>query len=210
MKICKHQTITICLIGGSLLTCGCSAFTPPIEKPIIEDKSHASADGAKIAVFSTTAARRSVLVNFAKDAAQGRVCSEAPPDTADALVSSLTFAAEASAKTPDVDAAIKTELARTLSTTVKALLERSQGLQLYRDAAFHLCLAWQNEAITQEQYVQQHDALLGRAQALILAEIPSLDARKAQHSADMAAKAQDRAEAAADQVKAAQKLNNSD
>ena len=165
--------------GIGLLLTSCSAFTPPIEKPIIEDKSHASAKGAKVAVFSTTAARRSVLVQFPKNAEFGKICAEAPPDTADALISSLTFAASLKAKSAQAEGEAKAELNRQLATTVNALLDRSQGLQLFRDGAFHLCLAWQNGILDNAGYVKQYEELLHKSSDLISKEIELKDAKNA-------------------------------
>ncbi|WP_293368831.1 hypothetical protein [Nevskia sp.] len=167
---------------GLLLT-GCAVFTPPIEKPIIEDKSHASGKGAKVAVFSTTAARRSVLVQFPKGAVAGKVCAEAPPDTADALISSLTFAAGLKAKSAQAEGEAKAELNRQLATTVNALLDRSQGLQLFRDGAFHLCLAWQNGIIDGATYVSQYVVLLDKTSALIGEEIKLKGSRTTEKAA---------------------------
>lgn len=162
---------------------GCSAFTPPIEKPIIEDKSHASTKSAKVAVFSTTAARRSVLVHFPKGADTAQVCAEAPPDSADALISSLTFAAGLKAKSAQAEGEAKAELNHQLATAVNALLERSQGLQLFRDGAFHLCLAWQNGIIDKDGYTKQYGVLLDRSYSLISEEIKQREAKNNEETA---------------------------
>lgn len=181
-----------------LLLAGCSAFTPPIEKPIIEDRSHASAEGAKVAVFSTTAARRSVLVHFARGAAAAQVCAEAPPDAADALISSLAVSAQLKAKKgTEAEGEAQAELKRELATTVNALLDRSQGLQLFRDGAFHLCLARQNGAIKDAEYAAQYSALLSQTADLIRAEIAAMEARNARRAAQAAADSQSASDAAA-------------
>lgn len=194
--------ISLTAIVAVLLT-GCSAFTPPIEKPIIEDRSHASPAGAKVTVFSTTAARRSVLVHFPQNSATGRICAEAPPDTADALISSLTFAAEMKGKSSKAEVEATAELSRALTSTVNALLDRSQGLQLFRDGAFHLCLAWQNGTLSDADYGTQYIALLDKTSSLISEELKLMEARRASESAQAAAADRSASEAAAVRAEAA-------
>jgi hypothetical protein len=68
------------------------------------------------------------------------------------------------------------------ASVAKQLFVRSQGLQLYRDAAYNLCQAYMNHMISGEEYMQRHDALLKIAADLIGAQIPSMTSTAVEQS----------------------------
>lgn len=199
--------MNIKLLMISILATGlaaCSAFTPPKEKPVIED--HV---GDRIGTLATTAERRMVLVDLKKD----HFCAEPSPDVAEAINSSIRAAAEASAKaTSGNEAKISGEIAKTLATSINTLFVRTQGIQLFRDGSFALCQARMNGDIKDNAYATRFDALLEKAVELIKAELPLVAQRLTQQmissaqtaagdakaSADAAAKSADAAKASAD------------
>lgn len=79
---------------------------------------------------------------------------------------------------------------------------RSQGIQYQRDTAYALCQAYLNGALDKGQFVTEYAKVLSNAKELIAAEIPQLEARKAELAAVRAEGARD---AAQQQAKAAEK-----
>lgn len=151
---------------------GCSAFTPPIAKPIIED--HAQ---KQVNTFAVMPSRRMVIVksnvNHQGDAIPASaltktgllpdravmLCAEASPDVSDDIAASVAAAAAAKGPAPASGAAspeLGASFAQALATTGQALFKRTQALQLYRDIAYHLCQAKMNGFIDDQQF---HDKL---------------------------------------------------
>ena len=186
--------LTRCLLPLCLAStlAACSAFTPPKEKPIIEDKV-----GEQVGTLATTAERRIVLVNLKN----GDFCAEPSPDVAEAINSSIRAAAEASAKTNGgVDAKVSGEVARQLATSIGSSFLRTQGIQLFRDGSFALCQARMNNNIKPDDYSQKFDRLLKDSVDLIRLELPYLVQRgdqQASASASASKTAADSAKAAA-------------
>src|SRR5262245_61017941 len=102
---------------------GCTFFTPPKAKPVIEER---SADWGwpekKVGVFATTPERRVVVFKWPEN----KFCAEPPADAADNISSALTVIAEASAKGQITEAQLG--VASSLATTVKQLFQRTQGI----------------------------------------------------------------------------------
>jgi hypothetical protein len=109
------------------------------------------------------------------------ICAEASPDVSDDILASL--AAAASAKGPSAGEAKAAEagasLAQALATTGQSLFKRSQALQLYRDAAYHLCQAKLNGFLKDEEFNSRLDTALANAVTLLRLEIPWLYASQA-------------------------------
>lgn len=161
------RLVLVPVIATSLVAC--SAFTPPKEKPVIEDSV-----GSRIGTLATTAERRMVLVHFKND----HVCAESSPDVAEAINSSIRAAAEASVKSTGADEAkVSGEIAKQLATSINTLFVRTQGLQLFRDGSFTLCQARMNGDIEKATFASKFDALLDRAVDLIKLEIPEISKR---------------------------------
>jgi hypothetical protein len=154
------------------LLSGCSALTPPKEKPVIEDKV-----GDRMGVLATTAERRVVLIDLKND----HFCAEAAPDVAEALNSTIRIAAEYSSKAASgPERSANAEFARGLTTSVSTLFSRTQGVQLFRDGSYALCQARMNGAMPDAAFQSRFDALLKIAGELIALEIPQIAARMAQ------------------------------
>lgn len=167
----------------------CSAFTPPKEKPVIEDRV-----GDHVGTLATTAERRIVLVNLKN----GDFCAEPSPDVAEAINGSIRAATEASANTSSgVDAKVSGEVARQLATSIGSSFLRTQGIQLFRDGSFALCQARMNNNIDKTDYAQKLDRLLNLSVELIKLELPTLVQRAAQLAATSAQTSASESKAAA-------------
>ena len=156
-------------LAASMVLSACSAFTPPIEKPIIEDKL-----GNRIGTLATTAERRTVLV----DLDSGHYCAEASPDAIQAISSSLRIAAANTAKKADgSDRSTEAEFARALATSVAVAGPRTQGVLLFRDASFVMCQERVKNTLKQEDFKPMFENLLKISAELIMKEIPELVGR---------------------------------
>jgi hypothetical protein len=163
-------TVVLCLLSG------CTMFTSPKEKPVIEDRTNNWFNMAKMSVFSTTAERRDVIVKLPEN----KFCAEPPPDVAESLLSSLSVLAKASAKDETVgEASAQLEVTKNLATSIRSLFTRSQGAQFLRDGLFHLCQAYLNDAINKAEYVDLYRELLMKSQALIVLELPDIKDKRA-------------------------------
>jgi hypothetical protein len=156
-----------------LTGCGLGLFAEPKTNPVIEDKVGHTGSWP-VGTLAMTAERRVVLVGINPDNKEtfGRFCSEPPPDAAENISSSLALAVQAAVKTPEAEGSGRLELAKQLATTVQSLFHRSQGLQLYRDGLYNLCMAWVNGVVKDEKdFTTRADALLKSAQTLITQEL---------------------------------------
>lgn len=173
---------------------GCSMFTPPIEKPVIEDHASNWFGDNKVNIFSTTAERRETIIKFP----DGKFCSEPPPDVAQALTSSFTLLAQGTVKDATAnEVTARLEATKALATTIRSLFSRSQGIQLFRDGTFHLCQAYLNGSITKEEYKAMFESLLEKSTPLIQAEIPDMKEKRVDELANNADTAASEAKAAA-------------
>ncbi len=123
------------------LTSGCAVFTPPIEKPVIEDSV------GMTGTLATTADRRLVLVNKKT----GEFVAEPSPDAYTEIASLTKLAASA-----DIAGKGKgnVEFARILATSFQRLGRRSQGVTFFRDGTYRIAEARANKWINQAQYVR--------------------------------------------------------
>lgn len=189
----KKHWLMIALMTSSISAC--SIFTPPKEKPVIEDSV-----GTRIGTLATTAERRVVLV----DLEHGKYCSEAPPDVAESINSSIRAAVEAGMTNPSAnDIKVKGEVARQLATSVNTLFSRTQGVQLFRDGSFALCQARMNGYMKDEAFVTRYDNLLNQVIELIKQELPMVAQRFTQQVVSNAQTAAADAKAAAVEAKGA-------
>lgn len=161
---------------------GCTLFTDPLKQPVIEDHTdNGWFSKEKMTVFSTTAARREVIVKFP----DSKFCAEPPPDVAESLTSSIAVAAQGSAKaqpgTPEFTASI--EAVKTLATSIRTLFTRSQGVQLFRDGLFHLCQAYLNNGIKDTEYIGLYNDLLKKSIELVEKELPDMKDKRAGEAA---------------------------
>lgn len=158
---------TAAALGSLLLVSGCSVFTWPNEKPVIEDNLRSSLLGdSEVGVLSLSPERRVVLNHFGNK----RFCAEAPTEVGldMARVAQLTGNAKLSE-------AQQAELSLLIASASKnqVLNARSQGMQLYLTGSYTLCQAFMNKAIVSEdEYLQAQLALAAAALDLMHAELP--------------------------------------
>lgn len=186
--LCKG--LGLCALAG---LAGCSLFSQPATKPIIED--HAQ---NQLNTFAIQSSRRMMIVKsninhqgdkgvkaldddgLLKDKAVV-LCAEAAPDVTDDILSSLSAAASgAGPSAGDAKAAqLGVSLAQALATTGQILFKRTQSLQLYRDSAYHLCQAKINGFIDNDQFRERLDHAQAQAAALLQLELPLMYAAQA-------------------------------
>lgn len=177
----SHLAATAAVIGLGQLLGGCAYLTPPLEHPIIEQ--HAQ---GRINTFAIIPSRRIMIVRTIDPTEpQGKrllVCAEAPADVADnlanSLAASLAVSGPATAK-GDKAAEASAAFSKTVETYAQFLFRRTQGIQLYRDRAYHLCQALMNDFINKEQYAASMDALFIAVLPLIKDELAHLEKMQA-------------------------------
>ena len=155
------------VVLSSFLVSGCSFFTSPRDKPIIED-ALGNGEMATIAVDST---RRVVVVNIGQQTS----CAEPPPDVAESVARSLSAALNAGIEEGGIDAQAAAEFARNYQTAIKQLSPLSQGVKYSRDSLFALCQARSNWFMTNQDFYNLFADVLSRAAILVAQEIPYLN-----------------------------------
>lgn len=181
----KKLVIMLVGISGQLLSgCGMSFFSDRETNPIIQDI--ATSDTREINVYGTTASRRIVLMredlvgdttNGANGSSTFAMCAEPPPDVAETFAAALAGGLRSGVDlTQGTDTKAGAEIAgqftRQLSTQIAPLIFRTQGLQLYRDAQFGLCVDRLNNTINNDQYIIEKNLRFNKAAELIDKELP--------------------------------------
>lgn len=151
-----------------LLMHGCAYFTPPLERPVIEEKLNASVfSPGMVGTLSLTPERRVVLVNFYRN----RFCAEAPTEVGSDI--SRFFQATAEADLPsEVTAKIGAIMAAASSNSV--LNRRTQGMQLFLANSYFVCQMYMNGAINERQLLEYQMSVFNSAASLIEKELPLL------------------------------------
>ncbi|UXH80121.1 hypothetical protein [Roseateles amylovorans] len=153
------------IIFLSLPLSACSVFTPPIEKPVIEDRIQSGYFGpVSIGILSLTPERRTVLYNFKTR----RFCAENPTEVGIDLASARK--AVAALKVAEKGEA-EVGIALAMASNNQVLNRRTQGLQLYQASSFTLCQMYLNEAISPEEFLKTQLVILASAGALISQEL---------------------------------------
>ena len=187
----RHLAFSALAFAALAALGGCSAFTPPIAKPIIED--HAQ---KQVNTFAVMPSRRMVIVKSnvnqqgdampASELAKNNgllpdraimLCAEASPDVSDDIAASVAAAAAAKGPVPAGGASapeLGASFAQALATTGQALFKRTQALQLYRDIAYHLCQAKMNGFIDDKQFDVKLAQAEQTASSLLRDEVPWL------------------------------------
>ena len=87
----------------------------------------------EVGTLAVTAQRRLIIANLET----GKFCSEPPPEAADSVTSAI--AAALSANISD-EKSLNAELASNFARHVNQLYKRTHTVQLFRDAAYHMCV----------------------------------------------------------------------
>ncbi len=116
-----------------VLISGCTAFTPPRERPLLTEQFEAKDDVLEsFGVAATDANRRVAII----DILSGQICVEPPPEAANTISEAFSALLEANVKDQgDLGAS----LSQSISQNISQLYRRTQTVQLYRDAVFALC-----------------------------------------------------------------------
>ena len=149
---------------------GCTLFTAPREKPIIENNLSAEKNDAVMATLAVDASRRIVMTNLIKNTS----CAEPPPDIAESVARSFALALNSAVERGDLDAEAAARAATEYQTAIKQLSPLSQGVKFARDSLFSLCQARSNYFLTNADFYWLFLDILQRSSILIAEEIPLL------------------------------------
>ena len=145
--------------------------------PVIKDQI------MNVGTLATDASRRVVLVTTTYDKDKLMIstfCAEPSPDVSIGVLSTLQTAVEGAVKinptSPDI--AAKVDIDKSIQTAMQGLFTRTQGVQLFRDGLFNLCIDYVNGAMTPDDYKLRYDALLDKASELIKLELTLLYSTK--------------------------------
>jgi len=146
--------MVIAVTASTLLLSGCGHryFASRGTNPVIEDKA------AGMSIVSTRADRRTILIESSH-----RICAEPPPDVAEAVSAQNIAALEAKGGSGQVGSALNTALLQ--------LVQRSQGLEKFRTAAFVYCNMWLNGILEREEYRDAISRESASANSLIAQQI---------------------------------------
>jgi len=194
-----YNIIRACLIGTittSLSGCGLSGIASRDTNPVIQDYAGnpiANMFRANIiSTFATTASRRMVIIRENKDENGIKsisTCAEPSPDVGEAFASAIADGIKIAAQAEGVPVELSNQYARAVATQITPLVYRTQGLQLYRDAAHGLCIdkmnGWVKSAIDgvslsdPNSYESQRKYFFDQAASLISQELPIMQATQA-------------------------------
>lgn len=169
----RFQLITVVIF---LLT-SCQSFYPPWNSPRDYPINYTRISDEKVSIMSMTDEMRAVII--VPNALNGvnsdvRVCPEPPADAADRISRNFNAEVAASQTAPEDKFDENVKMANIDSSDVASILNRSQGLELFRDGANVLCLAWLNDVYNSGDINYWRDDfrhLLELSHQLIMAEL---------------------------------------
>jgi hypothetical protein len=169
MKSIKAFNIAAGLTAAMTLAgCGSSYFTSRGENPIVKDSignGYLDQD-AQVGAFGTDATRRMILFKLKEDAT--KICAEPSPDAGMELAKKLAVALSAQVQGSGDG---KLSVDSGMASKMPQLLNRTQGLQLFRDGSFLTCQDFVNKAIDGAELNRRFDKLLETAKQLIEIEL---------------------------------------
>jgi hypothetical protein len=180
-EILKVALVIMCT--ASMCGCGTSYLASRDTNPVIQDYATTNLTSFERAVvFATTASRRLAIVAADKeDPRKVITCAEPPPDVGEAFASAIAAGLQAAGSvTPATGTKISVDVAaqygRSVATQIAPLIYRTQGLQLYRDSIYKLCIDKMNNWITDDQqYISASKYRFDEAIKLIAQELPLLE-----------------------------------
>lgn len=180
-EMLKVAIVIMCTV--SICGCGTSYLASRDTNPVIQDYATTNLTSFdRAVVFATTASRRLAIV--AEDRhALGKVitCAEPPPDVGEAFAAAIAAGLQAAGSaTPATGTKISADVAaqygRSVATQMAPLIYRTQGLQLYRDSIYKLCIDKMNNWITDNsQYILESRYRFDEAIKLIVNELPVME-----------------------------------
>ncbi len=159
------------VVGPALSSC--QAFP---SYPLITDRFGPGASKDELITVSATAERRFIFLKRDPTDDKLVICSEPSPDVAEATSRLVEAALKASVTSLGDVKGGAAELGYTnaVATTVLALTQRSQGLQMYRDAMFFNCQSLANGCQSVESYRENERKIWDDARRLVELQINSL------------------------------------
>lgn len=173
-RVCLLSVAVPLAVGG----CGTSLLTARETNPVIEDSVTPNIFvNQSLDLFATTASRRLVIVSQARSGEQFQSCAEPSPDVGEAFSAAIAAGIDQSIalqKGNDLQLGGRSagSAVREAATAISPLLYRTQGLQLYRDAQYSLCVDVLSGRMTQEEYRLKKDQYFMLAVELIKMETP--------------------------------------
>ena len=188
MKNCPWKFLILSALSLGVAGCGSSFWSARESNPVIQDyiTPNVFTDNS-VDMFATTASRRLVIVSQSEryDAEEEKLvtalesCAEPPPDVGEAFSAAIaagidqSIALEQGSDTRLGGRSAGTFL-REASTAIAPLLYRTQGLQLYRDAQYGMCVDVLSGRMDPALYVQRKDQYFKEALRLIEFEVPKI------------------------------------
>jgi hypothetical protein len=157
--------------------CGVSPVASRLSNPVIEDRVGLF-DNGPVGIIATTADRRSIMFRDVEPEDRARkgvaveVCAEPPPDVAANIASELS--GELAGSINDIDIT-KLTASQRVALVSQLLFARSQGIQMYRDGMYNLCIASLNKYVTPEFYMTHSREILASSKELALKEVELRD-----------------------------------
>lgn len=179
-EILKVALVIMC--AASISGCGTSFLASRDTNPVIQDYATTNLTSFdRAVVFATTASRRLAIVAEDKNAL-GKVvtCAEPPPDVGEAFASAIAAGLQAAGSaTPATGTKTSVDIAgqygRSVATQIAPLIYRTQGLQLYRDSIYKLCIDRMNNWIKEDSYNSESKYRFDEAIKLIEKELPLME-----------------------------------
>ncbi len=173
----RYGPILAALASVFTAGCGISPLVSRGSNPVIEDRAGLFDDGP-VGIIATTADRRAIMFrdvspsDVRKVGLTTEVCAEPPPDVATNLTSE--FAGKISAKVDKIDIG-SAEFRNYMQILSQIIFIRSQGVQLYRDGMYNLCVAALNRRVDDAFYQQHSREILMAAKDIVLKELDKAD-----------------------------------
>jgi hypothetical protein len=177
-----YKFVLLITFFASMIGCGLPQIAYRSTNPVIQDIATPPwFSGRSIDIIATTASRRLAILYQNQYSKSFVTCAEPPPDVGEVFAEAITTGLKASATvTPQAGGSGSGELAaqfgRAVATQIAPLLYRTQGLQLYRDATYKLCIDKMNGWIQSlEEYEYERRQKFELALELIKQELPVME-----------------------------------
>lgn len=137
----KNGLLALCLL--SLNGCGLSWFSERDTNPLIQGTAFTPPffwNDQQINTYATKASHRMAIIRVTDK--QMTMCAEPSPDVGEAFASNVADALKLSLKneTTKSNMDVNNDYSRAVTTQIASLINRTQGLQLYRNAVSDLCM----------------------------------------------------------------------
>ena len=131
-----------------MMLTGCNSFYPPWNQPRDYPISTQNINNNHATIITMTDEERAVII--VPEAVNGihgdlRICPEPPPDAASDVANAFKAQLESESNLPEAQQKTAMQMSRESSSVLSAILERTQGLELFRDGVNALCVAWIND-----------------------------------------------------------------